>query len=94
MIAQFLSIKDKPSKAVKDRKNGSKICCDGLVVLCNSIQEIIIAQGQKGKEIEMMEECTYDKGGLRDVLSCYRTPWREHKDSVKVGISQARVPWG
>lgn len=57
-ITQFLSIKDNPSEAIKDRKDGGKICGDGLVVLCNSIQEIIVAQGQKGKEIEMMEECT------------------------------------
>lgn len=43
----------------------SKICRDGLVVPCNSIQGIIVAQGQKGKEIEMKKECIGDRG-LRD----------------------------
>lgn len=71
--------KRQPSKAVKDRRDGSEICCDGLVVPCNLIQGIIVAQGQKGKEIEMMEECIYDRGVWETVLSCCRSPQREQK---------------
>lgn len=89
--ARFLIIKGKPSKAVKDRRDGSKICCDGLVVPCNSIQGIIVAQGQKGKEIEMMKECIYDRGSERLFFPVAGGHRENRNDSVKTRITQASL---